>query len=427
MKILYPLQQSVVKDGYWSVADSNINMMVGFVKALNDLRPSWKVDVVIAPVGDFCGITSHKEIVDSPNVNFVTVRGPVDAFYARQNFDLPFWYDLLVSQDYDVIISNITEHTRQLKTIVFKEGLKAKIVAQCFWMDTPFINESKVDKEITYTFRQIDGMLAADLCAFTCNSTKEAFLDNLNAISGYLPGDDLSELAWEINDKATIWDFGYDDKEFPNLVFSLPKTNRDKINIGFLNRITTGDYTNFGAFVRALQLLQRDAEYKNSFNTFITDPGNRVDKEWAREYLPGYTEFENETREDYKKLLADLDISVHLFLIERYGGCALRESIASCNVPVVAAIHEQANLVDDWGLQAMVSFEGDVAFVDPNEVAKAIAYAIDIVRTKDIMTSKKHDKVRASLIKTYKENFERCSFSKTTEVVVKDIELITAE
>lgn len=424
MRILYPVQQSVVRDKKWTLADSNINMMRGFVNSLYKIRPDWKVDVVVARLYEFCDVVSPADITNSPNVTLIYNSVPIDAFYARQNFNVGFWKNVLVNGNYDVVISNVTEHTRQLKTIIKKEGLKTKVIAQCFWMDTPFIGEPKVDYDITYTFRQVDGMLAADMCAFTCESTMNAFIENMNAFTGPIYSDNLSELSWQIQDKATLWDFGYDDTEFPFSLPNYPKSNTEVVNIGFLNRITTGDYTNFEPFIKALEILQKNRNYRDKFRVFITDPGGRIGKEWAEAIIPGYTQFKNNTREDYKKLLSELDISVHLFLIERYGGCALRESIASGNIPVVADIHEQSKLVSPYNLRVPVDYDSEgKTLVSPDEIAISLMHAIELALGDNSDQPKEMREHEYELLKqTYIRNNAFCAFSNTIETVVDDIE-----
>jgi hypothetical protein len=46
MKILYVLQQSITHDGKWLSADSNINMLAGFLQSLSTKEDFGKLEIL---------------------------------------------------------------------------------------------------------------------------------------------------------------------------------------------------------------------------------------------------------------------------------------------------------------------------------------------------------------------------------------------
>ena len=142
MRLLYIIQQSIYdNNGKWSTADSNIGMFIGLAKELVE-KTDWEIHALIAPLHDFSDIRSYNEIFDHPNVLFKPFDYPVDAFLNRQNFPARDMENL-IKLDYDLIINNITEISRNIKSIIEINKLKTKLITQCFWLDCPEIGEAK--------------------------------------------------------------------------------------------------------------------------------------------------------------------------------------------------------------------------------------------------------------------------------------------
>lgn len=404
-KILYVLQQSIYNDkNKWLTADSNINMMLGMLKAF-EKKPEFKnyqIDILIGNLSDFEDLKKYEDLYYSENVNYIPFNFPVNAFTNRQNFNVEEWYKLKL-ENYDLIINNITELSRNIKTIIEKNPKKykkTKLITQCFWLDAPEINEAKIENNISYDWRQFDGFECSDLVTFTCQSTKEAFINNskFKFSQNYIH---------KILDKSNIWDFGYSQDEC-NMYNDIEKP--DKKRILFLNRLSELNYTHHIEFIEAIKILSR---YRNDFEVIFTNPSRKIPFDWLQENCPNfipYKQNKNLTRKEYWELLKSAKVSVHLFTLERYGGCALRESISSKNVPVVADCFEQSSIVNNENLLVEFVSDGDINVQD---LSDKINVALDY---------KEEDLDNIIL-----ENYNRCSFEKTIEIVLKDIKKLLDE
>ena len=333
MNILYILQQSIYgNDGKWKSSDSNINMMVGLFESLrqtsrwNDLQ----IDVVIGKLSDFSDISSFDELFKDERVKFIECNFPVDAFTNRQHFDVYFWKPL-IDKDCDIIISNITEQSRNLKTLIETSKKKTKLITQCFWIDCPTIGEAKVPESYSYDWRQIDGYECSDLCVFTCESTKEAFNENArNKIFGcYIDN---------IMDKSVIWDFGFSVTEAEK--YRVDKPLKDKKTILFLNRLSGINYTRHIEFIEAINKISK---YRKDFEVVFTNPSGKIEDEWLKENCANVKLINSPlSRKDYWELLYTSDISFHGYTTERMGGCANTESIYCSNIVVMPQVYEYA-------------------------------------------------------------------------------------
>lgn len=408
MKILYNLQQSVYNDeGQWSRADSNVQMTCDLFRALRNQQSEWWeselecFDVFIAPVSDFFDLDSYDDLFEDEKVNFLSFDRPVDAFTARYDFDVEKWKSALSEGNYDVVINNVTEISRNIKTVLHRVDQEdTKLVSQCFWMDCPRINEAKVDQEISYDWRQFDGYECSDLSVFTCQSTKEAFFRNAEH---KFHGDEI----FDLKRSSSIWDFGYSVEEAENCRPSedrLEEITSDKKRVLFLNRLSGINYTHHKEFIQAVNDLYKQ---RKDFEVVFTNPSKKVDHEELMDWcLPAisYNDGDPLDRSQYWELLYSGDISVHLFMKERYGGCALRESIHAGNVPLVADCHEQRTLVD--GDMTILCDETEDE-VQPRRIEEALDLWLD------------RDDFDLGHVR--RENRERCSFESTSEDVVNDL------
>lgn len=415
MKILYILQQSIyTPDGKWLTADSNINMLVGFLTAFRGVESAWKdtqVDVVIGRRVDFADLDQFLNIFSDPHVNFIQFPFIVDAYYNRQHFDLREWLPIIKNGDYDIIINCLTEQSRNIKTILVREKLKAKLITQCFWLDCPEIDKAKVDPSISYQWRQFDGMECSDLAVFTCQTTFNDFFQNAPFVFD-------AQKVREVFQKSTIWDFGYSQ-------FEVDMYKRSRIvpqkcaTIGFLNRLAGINYTNHTAFIEAIKLLAADPQYKDRFAVRFTNPSKKVDDDWLASNVPNFESFLDGkplNRAEYFQFLNECDITCHLFVIEAYGGCALRESIACGNVPVVAWTGEQSVIVDNPRLMVPITVNNEVM---PDDIATSLKWAIDFV-TGEMMQDGMLDML-TDLRGIRALNYEMCAFETQIQRFLSDI------
>ena len=310
-------------------------MMTGMLREMTSLT-NWNFYILIAKEKDFADIESYDEIFQHPNVHFIGYDFPVDAFLNRQNFDVKKFYRMWKSlPEIDVVWNNITELSRNIKTYLVREKSNAKLITTCYWLDAPEIGQEKVDRSISYDWRQFDGFECSDLAVFTCSSTAEAWRRNAAAKFrfGYIS---------KISMKSTIWDFGYSQSELDS--YSVPKElyneKGDKKTILFLNRLSGINYTHHQEFIEALQILK---SLRDDWNVVMTNPSQKFTLKELQEYVPNLWPYKNGgalTREEYVRLLQLGDISVHLFEKELYGGCSNVESLAMDNISIMPKINE---------------------------------------------------------------------------------------
>lgn len=337
-KILYVLQQSVYNnDGKWVSADSNINMMVGMLKEMAKLKPHWHFHVLISPIDSFADVHSYSDIYDGHNCTFIEYPFPVNAFTNRYNFDTILFAKILNHVKPDVVWNNICELTRNMKTVARQEKSQAKFVTGNYWMDCPFINEPKVSEDITYFWRQLDGYLCSDVPTFTCKSTLKAFVDNAKHVVN-------DTVINEVLKKCTIFDFGYSAAEIKAYAHLRGIVKADHTLVGFLNRLSGINYTHHKEFIDACN------NTTEKFDVWFSNPSQKVEPDFLRlsmHHRDVHTDNTTPSRDKYLLMLHRMDISVHLYTLERYGGCAVREAIAANNLIIAPRVHEYAAILGD--------------------------------------------------------------------------------
>ena len=391
MNILYVLQQSIYNNNSkWISADSNINMMVGVFKELVR-KTDWEFYVLIAPIEDFEDINSYDEIFKHEQVHFVPYNFPIDAFLNRQHFNI-FHFDFMYKAlpTIDIVWNNIIELSRNIKTYLFQNSKNTKLISCCYWMDTPEINEAKVDNSISYQYRQFDGYECSDLCIFTCKSTKEAFFNNAKKLFNF------SKIK-EIKKKSFIWDFGFSKKEANKYKLT---EKFDKTTILFLNRLSGINYTHHEEFINAVNELYKE---RQDFQVVFTNPSGKYSFDELRELVnPLYVYKEHSlSRQEYFNLLWKSDISFHGFTKERYGGCSHRESIHCNNIIVSPEVFEYKAIQGNE-----YSFYVNTNFSNLKEILNK---AIDF---------------KGTLSDSVYKNNNNSSFEKISTKVIKNIEIL---
>ena len=337
LNILYILQQSVYdNNNKWTSADSNINMMVGIITELLE-KTEWDFYILIAPIKDFSDISSYSELLDSPRVHFIEYTFIVDAFLNRQHFNVTEFSNVFYKlPTIDIIWNNLTEISRNIKTFIHYKKFNTKLITCCYWMDTPEINEPKVDYDISYQYRQFDGFLCSDICAFTCKSTAEAFFVNVRKVYN-------DKFIRQIRKKSVIWDFGFSSNEASS--YRIVEKFKKK-TIVFGNRLSGINYTHHLEFIEAVNALYKD---RQDFQVIFTNPSGKYSFAELKELITPLCVYKESilSRKEYFELLWKSDISIHLFEKERYGGCFHRESVFCDNLAICLNIFEYNRIHED--------------------------------------------------------------------------------
>lgn len=400
MKIFYVMQQSIYdNNGNWISADSNINMYAGIVEELLE-RTDWEFYVLIGT--PFKDIDSPDEILESDRIHYIDNDYPVSSVLSRYHFDMHKMKDLISDIQPDVIWNNMPSITRNFQALIDKLNLDTKVINCNYWIDAPNIGEGKIDDEkVEYAMRQIDGAIASDLLPFTCESTREIFMKEINQTLNQNYEDKL-------RDKSTIWDFGFSIKELEEY-----RTDEsfDKITVLFANRLSGINYTHHLEFIEAVNKLY---EYRKDFQVIFTNPSQKVSwDKLIKDVDPLKVISEDAlSREEYVKLLWKSDIIVNLFDKERYGGCANTEGIYCDCIPVM-------NYYGEYKTRATEDYP---YFIDlpltVDKLRKRINGAINLIKGNDNpLEIKKKWKLRK---KTMKSSYEFIS-----KRVIKDINSIT--
>lgn len=380
VSIFYVMQNSVYNnEGKWISGDSNLNMGMDLFKTVHSLNPNVHFYVLVPPLEDFADWTEYPNI---PNVTWVPFKFRINAFTNRYQLDLDKFLEAwnqaseIAAKEPDVLINNITELTGNMKQVLWHAGKKPKIVTTCYWLDCPEIDEAKVPWEITYQFRQAEGFYLSDLAVFTCESTKEAWKENAFSFLD-------KECAQWILDKSTIWDFGYSQANVDNAEPMFKEPSPLPIVL-FPNRLSGINYTNHKEFIAAVNELWNE---RKDFMVAFTNPSRKASEEWLDAHvLPPRLIFDKPlSRKDYFSLLKECAVFCSLYKIERYGGCAHREALASGVIPVTPRVFEYERiqgknypfyLSDYWDTCAK-DVNDEPWGADVHELKKQISRALD--------------------------------------------------
>lgn len=320
MKILYVMQQSVYNNNGWLSADSNVNIYVNIVREIL-LHRNWEFYVLVGKLSD----VKISKLFSHPYVTYINNDYPIDSVLSRYHFDMHKMARILRKVNPDVVWNNIPELSRNFRSLI---GSWIKLVNCNYWIDAPFISEPKVPREVSYVFRQIDGALSADLVPFTCESTRRAFIENMEAIG-------LIRLVGEVFGKSTIWDFGFSTTELEKY-----RVDRkfNKKTILFPSRLSGINYTHHEEFIEAVNELYNE---RQDFQVVFTNPSQKVRWSYLKRVKPLYITKEAPlNRREYIELLWMSDIVVSFYDIERYGGCANVEAIYCGCLPVMTRYGE---------------------------------------------------------------------------------------
>ena len=262
---------------------------------------------------------------------------------------------------------------------------------------------------MSYDWRQFDGFECSDWATFTCNSTKEAFIENSKHKF-------VDKYIQSVLNKSSVWDFGYSKKEADEY-YSTPIDKVPNPRILFLNRLSGINYSHHEEFFEVIRDIWKE---RQDFEVVFTNPSRKISFEEIAEKCPAYVPYKDNkplSRKEYWNLLYSGDMSVHLFTIERYSGCALRESIAAGNIPIVAQCYEQERIVNTS--QFMVDI-GAFHDIDKKSLKRAILNGMDSCFWG--MGADGFDFTgMAATIKGIRERNEESSFEHTAKIVIEDI------
>jgi glycosyltransferase involved in cell wall biosynthesis len=352
IRVLFVLQPSSIKGGKKFIldGDSNWNMYLrGIIPEIIERR-RWHFYVTVPHPqyidGEFKGTKNdneeffyqicHPKIRDNPEfqkyVTFIIMPYERNAFCSRFFFDSYAWKELFKRYtDFDVVWDNYPELLRNLKTVMMSQGLQGPItLTSYYWIDNK--DRRKINEDLSYSWRQIDGAMTADIPHVASPVNLTAFLEGMTEYH--------NEKAIEIvRNKLKMWDFGASESEIELVIdkdnthrktkpgqsrMSHPDIDDDKWVILFPNRLRA--YTNWKKFIEAINDLSKE---RDDIVAIMTAPDQNKRQEVLQKACPTLQIVTNKTREDYLRILCRADFACSFFRKEPHGGCASREAMVS--------------------------------------------------------------------------------------------------
>lgn len=265
-KVLWFLQLSSVRDGkFYPLSDSNYNfaknMIIGINKNLNN---DLDISVVLPANIDVSEEYEISEFFHKYNIGRVNAFRTSSVFGSRFDFDYDENLRLIKLYKPDIIFEHNPTHVRGWKTIAKELKSEAFIYTYFHWIDSPLF--PKVDEDISYWWRQYDGILSADKVFFNSNYAISQIEDSLEASINF---NFLTEKV-DIVNKCFAVPPCY-DRDISE--YALNNVGSD--GIVFNHRLSSLGYykDNFDNFIKMLSLFEQDYGYIP--NVYFTNPSRK--------------------------------------------------------------------------------------------------------------------------------------------------------
>jgi len=328
--------------------DSNIHIMRCIVKLLRSLN--CVVDVALPYK------LSGQLYNDYNYVYFTTFP---DNLIQRYHFNVNL-YSSLFSNEYDLIINNVPELTKNMCALYFYMHKKIpKIISINHYIDFP--SEAKVKTEFSYFSRQIESCHISSNTVFISQRSKEKFEIESGIVS----------------DKFKVWRMSFSTDELDSLLHYNKKFSIK--TIVFPNRISSTGHSSHIFFIDAIKGLLK---IRSDFRVFFSNLTKEYSNEYIKEMLPVAEFYDGRDREKYLNVLAKCHI-VFAALRDIHGGLSVREAIYSGCIPVIPKR-------DDY---ITITPENYEFFVDPNlcDLVSVLNRALDSVYKQEYLDKIKED------------------------------------
>jgi hypothetical protein len=377
-KILY-LPQFSMNSGsvIFPSRDGNNIILNTFIKYFASIEEiNWDFDICLPPIDiiDEEDYSEFKNIIYNTTSKFKNIEysfyyvdasphiSPIENRYSFNGSEIK---DLLSNTNYSVIINNIPEISRNLIAF-YPLNYKAKLIS-CHWFPDYFFQNDLTGawqngSKISYSFRQLDGILSSDANIFICDSTLNGWKDSIDKT--FQP-----EIAKQIHANSKLLSLSVTDlAEYGKIAEDLVKDNPalckfNKYTAVFPARITESGYTGWET---AFKMFQNPGI--NGRIIFCNPSGEKgikcIEKHfpnepWIKYELPlageGYHVtsgrlYANEkilvfeeplTKQQYYEIAYQSHSLVNFYYKEFYGGIGAREMMMIGNLfPFVPCIHE---------------------------------------------------------------------------------------
>ena len=357
--------------GKWILeCDSGWQMVMGRVREMLKLNPDLYIDVMGPPLDRENLVTMPQQV--NPDLPWATKDNggrlryrphPImpNALATRYNFDVSVVATKLglelhkhdKSLRYDAVYINDPMHLRNFKAMfLLSAGYQPKFYVHSHFVDVPTCPKFPVDASLW--LGQCEAAIKSDWNFWQCESALKEF--EIEARKLYK--DDVVDA---IMAKSTPWDDGYSVEEIllpPNMknVRFDPQVlsqwhNEGKKIIFVPNRIggqgRSSDYTNCGKFM--FELLPELRRHRKDFVVLAGNPSQKFFNHELEEMCGpnGYVSLvpDSFTRDEFKVVASNADISLGLYDQDTYGGTVARECVELGCLPLWLDNFEYSGIV----------------------------------------------------------------------------------
>ena len=352
--------------------DGNCIILNTFLKYFATIPTvDWMVHLLLPPL-DIIDKDDFKEfdrilgdtLKNCPNVHFSYFKSQskLSPIQNRYYFDdsIP---ERLKMCHYDLIVNNIPEISRNIVAF-YPPGYKGKLIS-CHWFPDYFFKNDLTGSwnngnKISYSFRQLDGILSSDANIFICDSTMHGWQENIldtfrrgaaekifkNSPMLSLCMTDLTEYK-EIRENMSVHfqpKYSVTTAIFPSRITASMYTNWHEAFKMFLFPDTVGRIIfcnpSGDKGIKCIEEHFPDVEFEDGEEQALFASGNKID---ARSYNGGSIIVLRQplTKQQYYEIAFYSHSVINLYFAERYGGIAIREVITIGQLlPFVPWIYE---------------------------------------------------------------------------------------
>ena len=405
-------------------ADSGWQMTMGRVRQMLKLVKDLKIDVMGPKLSQL--ITSPYDLNNDlfeayhGRLNYIQHTIIPNALATRFDFDFESISDVLRlnKKEFqpDAVYINDPMHLRNFKALFeIKAKYQPKFFVHSHFIDNPECPKFPVNASLW--LGQCEAALRADYNFWQCESSMNVFFQSFSRMFN-------KEQLSIVRSKSSPWDDGYSSEEINSEVdhkvlrFNVDdftKLTKEKIIVFVPNRIggfgRSSDYTNCGKFM--FEILPQLRSKRDDFVVIAGNPSQKFTNNELTEMCGknGYVSIVPDalTRDEFKFIVRNSDISVGLYDQDSYGGTVARECIDLGCLPLWLDNYEYSTIANESGYQYL-------AKPDFSNIVDVASVLMDKVKNR----SWKNSKVMG--LKQSVRN--RCSYEITTPIALKQMGLL---
>jgi hypothetical protein len=312
--------------GKWSLLkDGHIGMIKNQIKTLLKYD-EYTFSLIVPQLSDIEDIDNYEKLFFEDEfkkikIHFFPFKLSKNVAYNRFHFDMN---QFMLIDDFDLIITDVPELTRNIKMHYVLQKKNIKIISNVHYLD--IYPENQVVNGISnYFWSQLNGLICSDAITFL---TKKYYQDFFDYAKKYV----TNEILVPLIEKSVVLDFMAFSEDSLNL-FKKEKNN-EKI-IFFISRCSDDKRTKWREFILSVKLLRK---LRQDFKVFIANPTHINSEELSKEIGDAfdYISFPlNEfSKQDYVEKLWESHCVPLLYDIRNNLAVGFYEAMFCNNVPV---------------------------------------------------------------------------------------------